>query len=404
MPRRVKKRSCVNRGAVCDEVALIVLFSQAHLFSFPDIWRLRLVSRAWRRAIESSGVLSSHIAQRRRISRLHNSGLSAEGLRDLLLVDHIVEVVRASESKGLCTSSVQASLRLFRMADTLRRLALAAATAACSVLGPIEVTDTMERIYGHQTAGPSVIALTALAIARAAAELVSGPTRYAARPIKIAIIECSSGGRCIECLGGDGPLLVVPPGTSCHMCRKALERSFGVFARVCRIAEARDAWGIELVTAETGVLPLSYYNSLEEPREQHLWIGMLLFRKSVADLAGVKVYGNEGNHGVDLQRKCVRMPWDHFNSRLDALAKSPQGTEERLVWLEGSAAMQDAEWEGSDQSPHEPRSRRGNSAWGFSDSVVASLARDGVRPVLLPRPLPDAAVWSTREASDPAGL
>eukprot|EP00727_Mastigamoeba_balamuthi_P000609 m51a1_g10545 hypothetical protein (69) ;mRNA; f:24866-25157 len=59
-------------------------------------------------------------------------------------------------------------------------------------------------------------------------------------------------------------------------------------------------------------------------------------------------------------------------------------------------------WEehGASDTEESPRLRRrfvsrSSYAWGFSATDLAALARDGVRPVFLPRPSKDSPAWCT---------
>eukprot|EP00727_Mastigamoeba_balamuthi_P000739 m51a1_g10662 hypothetical protein (322) ;mRNA; r:1481-2446 len=305
----------------CNEALLIVLFSQARILSFPVVWILRRVCRTWCSAIESSAVLSSHVALRKRISSLQGVAVSREGLRDIILADHIVEEVQKAESRGFCTAGLFQSVRVQRMLGMLGRLSMAAATAACSLLGSVSfVQSPVDLHFSTIEATPVQFALAALAIASAAAEL--GAERVPAKEhegFRIVIAQVDKCDHSIECLTGS--YLVVPPGITRAQARRALARAFTVFARVHEVERDRGMTGAELVTAVTGVrlLPASIVGYLNHPKENHLWVGMLLFREDVAMLAGELVFGNSGQHGVDPTKKCVLVPWNYFDHRLASL-------------------------------------------------------------------------------------
>eukprot|EP00727_Mastigamoeba_balamuthi_P001212 m51a1_g11088 hypothetical protein (117) ;mRNA; f:11968-12371 len=94
-------------GVACDKTLLVVLFSQAMIFSFPAIWCLRRVCRTWRSIVESSFVLSSHAEHRERISKLRGVARTSEGLRDILLADHILDVIGEFETRSFSTSGLR---------------------------------------------------------------------------------------------------------------------------------------------------------------------------------------------------------------------------------------------------------------------------------------------------------
>eukprot|EP00727_Mastigamoeba_balamuthi_P000740 m51a1_g10663 hypothetical protein (395) ;mRNA; r:3024-4873 len=392
MVRKYTLERATSRRA-CNAVMLVVLFAQARILNFPLIWCLRRVCHAWRSAIESYGVLSSHVAQRERISRLQGVAVSREGLRDILLVDHIVDRVMSAEAKGFKTSNLRQSVRINHMLDTLQRLSLPAAAAACSVLGAVSVTATPSTFpWSFLSALPAQVALASLAIASAAAELSSsvhvGPEAWF--QIVIAPIE-KPAPEWNECLTDS--FFVISPEISFKKARSALLRAIKVFTRVHQMEDILQKKGAELVTAATGVRLLrdsskwSYYpleqhlwvglllfhedipelarvfdfltiwilrlachswrnaiqstGSLHEqrrwgerlvtavtgaipsrymypsPREDHLWVGMLLFPEHTRQLSGMHVDGNGAKHGVDPKKGCVMVPWNYFDKYLN---------------------------------------------------------------------------------------
>eukprot|EP00727_Mastigamoeba_balamuthi_P000744 m51a1_g10667 hypothetical protein (319) ;mRNA; f:9957-10913 len=315
MGNKCSARPAIHERAPGDEVVLVVLFSQARIFDFPTIWRLRLVCRSWRNAIESTGVLSSHVAQRDHIAKLQGVAVSREGLRDLLLVDHIVDVVQMFETENFCTSSIRQSVWVSKQLGSLHGLSICAANAACSLLGSVCVVDKPGKYLIHD-AKPIGVAGAALAVASAAAELASQSVRFdASRKLHIAIadlFDCGSG--CFECMCDGGCFLIVPPGTSGSDACRALARAIRVFTRVCAIADEQRRWGERLVTAVTGAIPSRYM--YPSPREDHLWVGMLLFPEHTRQLSGMHVDGNGAKHGVDPKKGSVMVPWNYFDKYL----------------------------------------------------------------------------------------
>eukprot|EP00727_Mastigamoeba_balamuthi_P000741 m51a1_g10664 hypothetical protein (306) ;mRNA; r:5671-6588 len=298
-----------------NEGVLVMLFSQTSVFSFPDVWRLRRVCHAWRNAIESPSVLSSHAARRERIAELHCPELTPETFAGFLLVDSIADVALGAEEREFCTPGLWQSVRMTHVLDMLRRLSLTIASFCCSLLGPIAVIETPGSFeHCQDDVRPAKAALAALAIASAAADLAVMQHNPQAAPFSIVIAPIDSVNECIECL--EGSYLVVPPGITLSQARRALERAIKVFARVHELETEKGLKGAELVTVVTGVRPRGqtskwYYY----PLEQHLWVGMLLFSGNIAELAGQYVQCNRKKIGVDPQKKCVLVPWNIFESR-----------------------------------------------------------------------------------------
>eukprot|EP00727_Mastigamoeba_balamuthi_P004561 m51a1_g14102 hypothetical protein (333) ;mRNA; f:95832-96830 len=330
MPRRkVSKKSvrAASRSMECDERALIVLFSQASIFSFPGLWRLRSVCRTWRDAIESTGVLSSHVAQRERISKLQGVEVTKEGLRDVLLIDHIVDAVepfdrrvpRSFDDNNIRTEGFEQSLRVSHMLRTLDRLALPAASAVCSLLGDVRVASMARELapgakdYVH--IGPVAMALTSLSIANAAAGLVSEISGRSSVKMRIVIETLKDTQRPIECL--EDSLLIVPPMISSSEARTAIARAIKVFTRVQEIASKKNKNGESLVAAVTGVGIVGEQYAYS-PTEQHLWVGMILFPEEVQRLKGEYLKAGK-RHGVSPEQYIV-VPWNLLSHKLQQLA------------------------------------------------------------------------------------
>eukprot|EP00727_Mastigamoeba_balamuthi_P004556 m51a1_g14099 hypothetical protein (309) ;mRNA; f:89728-90654 len=306
----------------CDERALIVLFSQASIFSFPGLWRLRSVCRTWRDAIESTGVLSSHVVQRERISKLHGVEVTKEGLRDILLIDHIVDALKPFDGVDYRTNGFAESLRVSHMMSTLDRLALPAASAVCALLGPVSVTNLWRQLAaeakGYASTGIVAKALTALSIANAAAELASEMGERPTVRMRIVIEALRSTYEPIECL--EDSFLIVPPLISSAKARTAIARAIKVFDRVQEIASRENKKGQSLVTAVTGVEIYSSSGAHFDPREQHLWVGMILFPEELQSLKGATVFAGR-SHGVcPWSALYIEVPWDLFSKKLQEIA------------------------------------------------------------------------------------
>eukprot|EP00727_Mastigamoeba_balamuthi_P004559 m51a1_g14100 hypothetical protein (307) ;mRNA; f:93192-94112 len=303
----------------CNETALIVLFSQASIFSFPGLWRLRSVCRTWRDAIESTGVLSAHLAQRERISKLQGVEMTKEGLRDILLIDHIIDALRPYEDRGLTTANFRQSLRVSHMLRTLDRLALPAASAVCSLLGDVRVTVMGKGMAysasGSEPNGSVTMALTALSIANAAADLSSELKGKTAAKIRIVIESLKDAREPIECL--EDSLLIVPPLISSARACAAIARAIKVFERVQEIARTRKMDGASLVADVAGVSVVEEYSTLYSPKEQHLWLGMVLFPEEIKSLAGERISVGT-RHGVSWGHNII-VPWHYFDLLLKQL-------------------------------------------------------------------------------------
>eukprot|EP00727_Mastigamoeba_balamuthi_P000742 m51a1_g10665 hypothetical protein (328) ;mRNA; r:6824-7807 len=322
MGRTRKARRALARAA-SNEAVLALLFAKADLFTFPDLCPLRRVCRAWRSAIDSIGVLSSHAKGRERIARLYYRAPTPKYLQDLLVADHIAQKVACAEERRFCTADLGQAARMSRMLDWLHWFTLALASACCSRLGPITVVEAPEALMlsARGPVSPSAEAAAAFVIASAAMELqppgpaaeqASAPAPATSFQIVIASVpEC--GGESIECLGGS--YLVVPPDITFEKARRALERAIRVFARVHEIEREKRLKGAKLVAAVTGVILVSEPEWVYSPLEQHLWVGMLLFREDVAMLAGERVQGSGSKHGVDPKKKCVLVPWNFFEGK-----------------------------------------------------------------------------------------